>query len=291
MSVNKLLSCIVAPDVKVDMDAGDDAKHVQQLYALQLHDHTYGITSDPLTQFAVVISALIHDVDHRGVPNGQLAEEGKALFTAYNGKSVAEQNSVDIAWNHLMNNDEFKELRACIYSNQEELKRFRQIVVNTVMATDIFDKELSALRKNRWDKAFQEKTEECSEEENIVDVNRKATIVIEHIIQASDVAHTMQHWHVYRKWNSKLFQEMYLAYLNGRAEKDPSEGWYKPEIWFFDCYVIPLAKKLESCGVFGVSSDEYLAYALENRREWEQKGQDIVAEMALEFAPREKALS
>jgi hypothetical protein len=28
----------------------------------------------------------------------------------------------------------------------------------------------------------------------------KATIVIEHIIQASDVAHTMQHRHVYQKW-------------------------------------------------------------------------------------------
>jgi hypothetical protein len=33
-----------------------------------LHDHTYGITSDPLTQFAVVFAALIHDVDHTGVP-------------------------------------------------------------------------------------------------------------------------------------------------------------------------------------------------------------------------------
>jgi 3'5'-cyclic nucleotide phosphodiesterase len=32
--------------------------------------------------------------------------------------------------------------------------------------------------------------------------NRKATIVIEHIIQASDIAHTMQHWHIYRKWVS-----------------------------------------------------------------------------------------
>ena len=30
------------------------------------------------------------------------------------------------------------------------------------------------------------------------DRNRKATIVLEHIIQASDVSHTMQHWHVYR---------------------------------------------------------------------------------------------
>lgn len=38
------------------------------------------------------------------------------------------------------------------------------------------------------------------------------------------------------------------------------------ELGFFDNYVIPLAKKLKECGVFGVSSDEYLNYALENRR-------------------------
>ena len=66
----------------------------------------------------------------------------------------------------------------------------------------------------------------------------------------------MQHWHVYTKWNEKLFMEMYQAYLTGRAEKDPSAGWYKGELWFFDCYVIPLARKLKECGVFGVSSDE-----------------------------------
>ena len=110
-------------------------------------------------------------------------------------------------------------------------------------------------------------------------MDRKATIVIEHVIQASDVAHTMQHWHVYQKWNEKLFQEMYTAYLDGRARTDPSDGWYKGEIWFFDNYVIPLAKKLSQCGVFGVSSDEYLNYATENRAEWEQKGEAMVARM------------
>jgi hypothetical protein len=40
--------------------------------------------------------------------------------------------------------------------------------------------------------------------------------------------------------------------------------------------IIPLAKKLKDCGVFGVSSDEYLDYATANRTEWEIKGKEIV---------------
>jgi hypothetical protein len=63
MSVTKLLARIVAPEAVHD-------KHYrsgrQADLAWMLHDHTYGITSDPLIQFAVVLSALIHDVDHRG---------------------------------------------------------------------------------------------------------------------------------------------------------------------------------------------------------------------------------
>ena len=51
------------------------------------------------------------------------------------------------------------------------------------------------------------------------------------------------------------------------------------EIGFLDFYVIPLAKKLKDCGVFGVSSDEYLQYAQNNRREWEEKGKEVVDEL------------
>ena len=69
------------------------------------------------------------------------------------------------------------------------------------------------------------------------------------------------------------------AYRAGRVETDPSENWYKGEMGFFDFYIIPLAKKLKDCGVFGVSSGEYLDYALKNRQEWEDKGQAVVAEM------------
>lgn len=137
MSVVKLLSRIVAPDIE-----HTDGKNV----ASRLHDHTYGITSDQLTQFAVVFSALIHDLDHPGVPNAQLVKEGTHIAGMHKNKSVAEQNSVDIAWN-LLNDDGFKELRYTIYASTQELDRFRQLVVNTVMATDIMDKDLGALRK------------------------------------------------------------------------------------------------------------------------------------------------
>jgi 3'5'-cyclic nucleotide phosphodiesterase len=148
------------------------------------------------------------------------------------------------------------------------------------MATDIVDKDLKNLRNARWDKAFKD-----VEDDPEKDVNRKATIVIEHLIQASDVAHTMQHWHIFRKWNERLFQEMHKAYREGRAATNPADFWFKGEIGFFDFYIIPLAKKLKECGVFGVSSDEYLNYALKNREEWIVKGNEIVEQM-LERVPK-----
>ena len=71
--------------------------------------------------------------------------------------------------------------------------RFRTGMVNTVVATDIMDKDLKELRNARWEKAFSKDA-----------IDRKATTVIEHLNQASNVAHKMQHWHVYRKWNGRL---------------------------------------------------------------------------------------
>ena len=102
-------------------------------------------------------------------------------------------------------------------------------------------------------------------------------------MQTSDVSHTMQHWHVYQKWNKLLFTEMYQAWKAGRLAKDPSTFWYQGELGFFDNYIIPLAKKLKDCGVFGVSSDEYLSYAESNRAEWADHGQQIVADFVKEM--------
>jgi 3'5'-cyclic nucleotide phosphodiesterase len=271
MSVNKLLTRIQTPDIEFHENSNRDS---------DLYDFTHGISSDPITLLAVIFSAVIHDVDHRGVSNSQLVKEEEVMARKYNCKSIAEQNSVDIAWRELSANS-YKELRDFLFATEDDLLRFRQIFVNVVLATDIFDRELNDLRKLRWEKAFS--TPDKSAITSCKCHSLRATIVIEHLIQASDVSHTMQHWHVYRKWNYNLFKEFYLAYQNGRMANNPADFWYQGELDFFDNYVIPLAKKLKDCCVFGVSSDEYLNYAEQNRAEWAARGNEILAEMLHDY--------
>jgi 3'5'-cyclic nucleotide phosphodiesterase len=178
------MSRITAP--KLD-DVGNNDN--EELRESLLHEYTLGIATDPLLQFAIAFAALIHDVDHPGVPNVVLMKEDTNLAKKYRNKSVAEKHSIRLSWERLMDSD-YHELRECLCPTQAELKRFRNFVVNTVMATDIADKELNGKRKERWSQCFEQWPADPSQD----DIQRKATIVVEHLIQASDVAHTMQHF-------------------------------------------------------------------------------------------------
>jgi hypothetical protein len=180
--------------------------------------------------------------------------------------------------------DSFSTLRTSLYNTQEEFNRFRQPCISCVIATDIFDEDLKAFREDRWNSVFASVSSTLTDEEAW---HCKASITIEYIIQTSDVAHTMQHWHVYQKWNKRLVTEMYAAYKAGRADKNPLIEWFKGELWFVDNYVIPLAKKLRECEVFGVDCDQLLDFATQNRMEWKHKGADIIKSWREEFEGEE----
>ena len=230
----------------------------------------------------------------------QLVKEGVPIAIKYKNKSVAEQNSVDLAWDILFSDpnpdDEklnFTALQRCIFTTSEELLQFRQVVVSVVMATDIFDHELSAFRKSRWENVFSdvepndEGKKEVGGEDSHAQQHRKASLVIEHIMQASDVSHAMQDWEIYQKWNQRLFDELYCAWKAGRMGCDPSTFWYDGEIKFLDGYIIPLAEKLQKVGVFGTASEECLIHAKENRAKWELQGASIVKDLLSGYAERQ----
>jgi len=252
----------------------------------KIAEETFGISSDTLLQFCVVLGALIHDVDHEGVPNTTLIAEESSIAVKYSGQSVAEQHSVDLAL-ELLDAEEFEMVQSMIHGKNKKRKRkFRELMVKIVLATDIMDKERQRLQRERWDRTF---SDDCHGRFRCPHTmqREKALTIIEHLIQASDVAHTMQHWHIYIHWNEKLFQEMHHAFMEKRGKNvNPADFWYNGELGFFDNYVIPLARKLKNCRVFGVSSDEYLQYALENRKEWEVKGKEIVATMVKKVSNR-----
>ena len=176
MATAKLLSRVVNPKI----DGLQMSSNGMRRGSL-LHHYTYGLTSDPITEFACVFSSLIHDVDHYGIPNATLVKEKRELAIKYK-QSVLEQNSFDFAWSLLMK-DDFSDLRNTICRGPDELQRFRQVSINMVMATDIVDKELNGFRKQRWEKAFGENVDIEEAEQDQAD--RKATIVLEHMIQVS----------------------------------------------------------------------------------------------------------
>jgi hypothetical protein len=85
-----------------------------------------------------------------------------------------------------------------------------QLIVNSMMATDIVDPE----QKNTEMPAGIKRSGLVKMMPSQPPIKRLSSS-IEHLIQASDVAHMMQHWHIYR-----------IAYKSGRSETDPLINWY-----------------------------------------------------------------
>ena len=78
--------------------------------------------------------------------------------------------------------DSYQHLQKAIYGSQAELRRFRQLVVNIILATDIFDKDMKAIRNSRFEKAFNK--DNLASPLSLEDErNLKTTIVIEYIMQ------------------------------------------------------------------------------------------------------------
>jgi hypothetical protein len=119
----------------------------------------------------------------------------------------------------------------------------RQLVVNSVMATDIMDKgtkQTGMLAGARLLPSSRRKS-------RTIVINRKATIVMKRD-QASDVAHTMQHWRLSLQWN--LFEETYKAYLGDAQRRILLQTGTKLKLALtFTSFHWP---KLKDYGVFGV---------------------------------------
>jgi len=233
------------------------------------------LSMDPVAQLGCVLAALVQDLSHTGVPNSVFIGENDELAATYGGRCVSEQQSIDSVWELLMES-KYINLRRAIYHTEEEKQRFRQVFIHCVLATDVTDAKLSESRKERWNKAFGI----VSRAEANNRLNLQATMLLETIVQASDLIHTMQHWEVYEKWGGKLFEEVYQAHVEGRIEGDPSTSWIEGETKMFDNLVFPLTERLLECKIFKQGTiNAYIDFAKDNRNQWTQDGATIVGDL------------
>lgn len=115
--------------------------------------NTYGYRDDALMQLVQLFSALIHDVEHRGIPNRQLAVEDDALALMYNDQSIAEMRSLTIGFTELIKPD-YKLLRDAVFPEAEDYRRFRWATINLVLTTDLASPERAQIGKSKWKEAF-----------------------------------------------------------------------------------------------------------------------------------------
>lgn len=71
----------------------------------------------------------------------------------------------------------------------------------------------------------------------------------------------------------------YVALKAGRSETDPSTDWYKNQLGFYRLYVIPLAEKMEKCGVLGKRGAEWVTNATFIRDRWTREAKQITDDM------------
>lgn len=103
----------------------------------------------------------------------------------------------------------------------------------------------------------------------------KALVVLELILRAADVAHSLQSWTNMKKWSSRLFRELAMAHRAGRGP-DPGPGWFDNQAKALECYVGPLSLQLDEIGVFGEFLGAVFHQQLEsNRDQWLVNGFEL----------------
>jgi len=110
----------------------------------------------------------------------------------------------------------------------------------------------------------------------------KASVVMETIMTAADIAQNLQSWDAMVKWSNRLYLELRRAHASNKGP-DVSRNWFKNQIGFLELYVLPLAKKMNETGVFGRIIGPSFARLVENNRDrWLLDGEKVTNDIIKE---------
>lgn len=140
VSANKLLEFILSQDFWTGKN--------------QRPSPTFGLQEDPIALSALIFAALIHDVDHAAISNTQRAITEPKLALQYNDQSLSENHSLFLAFQELLL-PKYKNFYKALFPIEYDYQRFRMLVVDSVLSTDIASPERVQISKSKWKEAFE----------------------------------------------------------------------------------------------------------------------------------------
>uniref|UniRef100_A0A3Q2YIJ8 Phosphodiesterase n=1 Tax=Hippocampus comes TaxID=109280 RepID=A0A3Q2YIJ8_HIPCM len=122
-----------------DSDSGITHSHMGFLVSktYTVSENGYGCLSGlipALELMALYVAAAMHDYDHPGRTNAFLVATSAPQAVLYNDRSVLENHHAASAWNLLLSRPEFNFL---VNLDHREFKRFRFLVIEAILATDL----------------------------------------------------------------------------------------------------------------------------------------------------------
>ena len=154
----------------------------------------------PIEHLALLISALVHDVEHPGGFNS--LQFGKEMALLYNDQSILENNSLTFAFT-LLAKEEFNFL---INMSATEIKTFRKMVIDLVLGTDIGN----SVRNTYLNSVIEKNHDTYGKIDTETDEGRMVTLT--YILRCADVCAAMQSNSISWIWAERFYSECYVIF-------------------------------------------------------------------------------
>lgn len=227
-----------------------------------------------IEKLSLLYAALIHDIEHLGVPNATLINDMHPLAKRFHDQSVAEMNSLTVGLGLL--ESEGNLLQAF---NEEDRAIFRRNVIDIVLCTDVADTYKKRLMYFRID--------DLSQEETGLNTTTPAgrLLLLCLIMRTCDISSGMQSHETFKAWAKNFFLEMTLA------SKDPLEKirseknkYYSTQIAFMEAHSLALVVRLQSAQAVKPEFTDMLVQNFQsNLSFWRESGMDMLNDWIAEI--------
>mmetsp|Transcript_76036 Transcript_76036/g.204012 ORF Transcript_76036/g.204012 Transcript_76036/m.204012 type:complete len:515 (+) Transcript_76036:88-1632(+) len=167
----------------------------QTVYTLGTMTGVFKRFSD-MELFALLISALCHDLEHPGVNNVYLIKSRSSLIALYSDDSILEKHHSYRAFELMLSSD-IELLRGF---SENDYEKFRELVMGTILATDM------GRHKEYTDKLKQLTSEEATEEEKQLE----NVWLMQLLLKCADTSNVFKPFEVAKKWAICVTNEFFL---------------------------------------------------------------------------------